>query len=217
MPDLLPLTRTNFSTQEYCAALIHAWPEVTKEQAGVLWAQWAFETGRGKACWNHNLGNEKATPAQVAAGVPYTMLPNTWEILNGKREVFQPPHPQTWFRAFDSLAQAMDHHLAFLRKRYAAAWASVESGDPHQFVRDLKARGYFTGSEQIYSANMGALHAEFMRSEAFDKALADVRPFEPEVEPEPMGIIHGTHLVDAALDDFHGRTDRESDAPPGES
>ena len=34
----------------------------------LLWAQFALETGRGKSCWNYNLGNRKARPAAYGPG-----------------------------------------------------------------------------------------------------------------------------------------------------
>ena len=40
--------RTTFSTQDYADAVYAADSSLTREQAGVLWAQYAIETGRGK-------------------------------------------------------------------------------------------------------------------------------------------------------------------------
>lgn len=41
--------RTTFSTQDYADAVYAADSSLTREQAGVLWAQYAIETGKGKA------------------------------------------------------------------------------------------------------------------------------------------------------------------------
>ena len=200
--DPRPVVRTKFSIHEYAAAVRKADPTLTREQAGILWAQYALETGRGNACWNNNIGNVKVTPSQVAAGVPYFMLPNTWEIIGGKKEVFQPPHPQTWFRHFESLAEAMAHHIVFLRdKRYKPAWPSVLSGDPAEFARALKKESYYTAPEADYAKIMKSMHAEWMRN------VPEWEVSPPSEEPtttdegNSSGILHGSHIVDAALDD----------------
>lgn len=207
--NLRPTTRTKFSVQDYARAVRAAAPELSKAAAGVLWAQYALETGRGSACWNCNIGNVKATPAQVAAGTPYFMLPNTWEIIAGKKIVFQPPDPQTWFRHFDTLAEAMAHHVVFLReRRYAPAWPAVLAGDPERFAHELKRLGYYTGSADIYARSLRVLHSEWMGAIDYDESdpgttLADVSgDVSGDVEPAPdtpISPIHGTHVVDWAI------------------
>lgn len=197
--NLHPIRRTSFSVQDYARAVREAAPELSKAAAGVLWAQYALETGRGSACWNCNIGNVKATPAQVAAGVPYFMLPNTWEIIGGKKVIFQPPDPQTFFRHFDTLAEAMAHHVAFLRgRRFRAAWPAVLAGDPVAFAHELKRLGYYTGSADAYARSMRALHAEWMK--AIDYHESDAGTVAPEAAPDtPISPIHGTHVVDWAI------------------
>lgn len=198
MNDLRPVTRTTFSTLDYAKAVHEADPSLSRESAGVLWAQYAIETGRGKFCWNCNIGNVKVTRAMVNAGRPYFMLPNTWEMVNGKRLVFQPPDEQTWFRHFDTLGEAMTHHVRFLREeRYRPAWPAVLSGDPDTFARTLKTLGYYTASADLYAAAMSSFHSEWMRIVDFD-AIAGREPVEPS---EPMGgIIHGNSVVEWALE-----------------
>ena len=202
--SLRPTVRTKFSIQDYAAAVRAADPTLTRAQAGILWAQYALETGRGSACWNSNIGNVKVTPAQVAAGTPYFMLPGTWEIINGKKEIFQPPHPQTWFRHFDSLAEAMTHHITFLRdKRYKKAWPSVLSGNPEEFAYALKKLGYYTGSEADYARLMRHFHNEWMRDVPDWEVEASSPPEEPRptYESDSPGVVHGSHVVDSALED----------------
>lgn len=215
--SLHPTTRTTFSTQDYAEAVRIADPSLTREQAGVLWAQYALETGRGKACWNANIGNVKATPAQVAAGVDYFMLPNTWEILHGRRVVFQPPDPQTWFRHFTTLGEAMAHHIVFLRdRRYKPAWPAVLSGDPETFARELKRLGYYTASADVYATAMAFFHAEWMRVVEWS-GPETAEPMRPTYESGEIvtgsgGIIHGTHIVDWALEQREREREAELDA-----
>lgn len=203
--------RTSFSTQDYADAVNAADPSLTREQAGVLWAQYAIETGKGKFCWNCNIGNVKVTAGQVQAGTDYFMLKGTWEIINGKRQVFDPPHIQTWFRHFHSLTDAMSHHLSFLRRRFSKAWDSVLSGEPGEFAHRLKELKYYTGSESVYASSMGYFHAEWMRVVDY----AGVIELDT-VGTLPMGgIIHGTHIVDWALEQRELEREAELDAMLG--
>ncbi|MCL2724770.1 MAG: hypothetical protein FWD69_10075 [Polyangiaceae bacterium] len=172
--QLVPTVRTKFSTEDFARALVAAWRDLydgaapSKASCGVIWAQYALETGRGKFCWNNNIGNVKHVEGD---GRDYCMLQSVPEIVNGKRVTFNPPDPQTWFRAYASLADGMREHLEFLRRRYAAAWSEVEKGDARAFAYALKARGYYTGDEETYARSLVSLQAEFARSGAYDTAV----------------------------------------------
>jgi hypothetical protein len=193
MRDIRTIFRTVIDVDSYARAVRTAAPPLSREAVGVMWAQYAIETGRGAYCWNWNIGNLKVTRSQADAGVPFFMLPNTWEILGGKRVVFQPPHEQTWFRHFDSLADAMGHHVGFLRRKYGAAWAHIVGGDPTRATEALKAGGYFTGSLEVYASSMRHLHAEFMRTADWPY------PVEPN-EVTVASTAHGSSVVDWALE-----------------
>ncbi|HVG83524.1 MAG TPA: glucosaminidase domain-containing protein [Vicinamibacterales bacterium] len=187
----VPTIRTVCSTKDYAHAAIVAWRFIykgalpTKEQVGVLYAQWMVETG-GKHCWNWNIGNVKVTPAQVDAGIPWFDLPGTWEIIGGKRVVLGEGDPGRRFRAYASLDAGMAEHMAFLRnKRYAPSWPKVEAGDPDGFARALKTQGYYTAPADQYAAIMVGAHKSWMRSDAFEKALEDViAASEAETQPD---------------------------------
>lgn len=212
MSDLLvPAVRTVISIDEYARAVLRSWHVIDdsvpcREAVAVLWAQYMMETG-GKACWGWNVGNVKAIP-----GMPYHELRGVWEgvtpaeaerlISSGQATrdtsaahqrqvgphrvsvVFEPPHPATRFVAFASLAQAMEHHLRFLARRYAPAWGSLLAGDVDGFARALRAHGYFTASPEAYAGGMRPAFAAFARSSAYDTArgeLADETPTLPEL------------------------------------
>ena len=185
-----PVERTAFSLTDYARAARLADPTLTREAVGVLWAQYALETGRGSSCWCNNIGNVKVTRAQAEAGTPFFMLPGTWEIERGRRVVYEPPHEQTWFRWFASLSEAMAHHLVFLAKRYAPAWDAVRAGEPTEFAEKLKARGYYTGDEGIYAASLRHHQREFLGA-----VLWGVDPNEVTI----ASTAHGTSIVDWAL------------------
>lgn len=189
--NIRPIVRTTFTLSDYAAAAREADPTLSREAVGVLWAQYALETGRGSACFGFNLANVKVTRSQAEAGVPFFMLPNTWEIEHGRRVVYQPPHEQTWFRWFPSLAEAMRHHLSFLAARYGEAWAALLSGDPTAFALALKKRGYYTGSEATYAASLRHLLREFIAAVEW--------PVDPN-EVTIAGPAHGTSVVDWALE-----------------
>lgn len=185
-----PVERTAFSLTDYARAARIADPTLTREAVGVLWAQYALETGRGSSCWCNNIGNLKVTRAQAEAGVPLFMLPGTWEIERGRRVVYEPPHEQTWFRWFASLSEAMSHHLVFLARRYAPAWDAVRAGEATEFAAKLKSRGYYTGDEGIYAASLRHLQREFLGA-----VLWGVDPNEVTI----ASTAHGTSIVDWAL------------------
>lgn len=201
----VPTIRTVASTKDYARAGVVAWRFLyrgaapTKGQIGVLYAQWMVETS-GKHCWNWNIGNVKVTQAQVDAGVPWFDLPGTWEIIGGKRVVLKEGDPGRRFRAYASLDAGMAEHLAFLRnRRYAPSWPSVEAGDPDGFARALKRQGYYTAPADDYARIMVGAHAQWMRSDAFEKGLEEAleaseadtvpetEPYRAEAEP---AIVH---------------------------
>jgi len=210
--------RTTPTLEAYVGAVVRAWPEGEPCSAGacaVLWAQYMIETG-GRACWGWNIGNVKASDISR----PWHALRGVWEGVSAAEAsrlvaageavydastahqravaprvavVFEPPHPATRFRSFDSLDEAMGEHLALLRRRFARGWPGVLAGDVVAFARGLRAQGYFTASAEAYAAGMRAPFAAAMASDAFDIA-SDPRP-----EPDMGGPVHGSHVVDAAL------------------
>ncbi len=185
-----PIIRTVASTRDYARAAINAWRFIysafpTKEQIGVLYAQWMVETS-GKHCWCWNIGNVKVTQAQVDANVPWFDLPGTWEIINGTRVTLPDGHPGRRFRAYASLDAGMAEHMAFLRnKRYAPSWPFVEAGDPDGFARALKRQGYYSASADDYARIMVAAFSQWLKSSSFDEELAAaVKAAERETQPE---------------------------------
>lgn len=162
MTDALevPRIRTTPTTLEWRDGITAAWDMLfdsapTVAALSVLWAQWALETARGRACYAWNLGNIKAVPGD---GRPYCVL-HTFEFIDGKR-VEMDDH----FRAFPTLLQGALDYLRFLsRPSYAEPWACVLRGDADAFARALKAKGYYTAPVEDYARNLRALAHEFTR------------------------------------------------------
>jgi hypothetical protein len=211
MSRRVPAAQTLISIRDYAHAVICAskldGDVLTKPQAGVLWAQFMVETG-GSHCYGWNIGNVKHVDGD---GYDYQCLVGTWEcyphdvaralIETGQAVestnpshikaagpmrtavIFQPPHPMTCFRVYASLDDAMTHHLAFLRRRFASSWPCVLRGDPDGFAHALKAGrdgiegtgdDYFTADAKLYAAGMRNYHNIWMRAPAYDEALAKV-------------------------------------------
>ncbi|MCW5834509.1 MAG: SH3 domain-containing protein [Labilithrix sp.] len=76
MSQLVPTRRTTPTMAELAAAILRAWPDATKPALGVLYAQFAGETGKGLHCYGFNLANVKWTPG---CGWDYHALLGVWE------------------------------------------------------------------------------------------------------------------------------------------
>ena len=74
--QLLETKRTTPTKTDFARALLAAWPDATKEGAGVLWAHFAGETADGVYCWNWNLGNVKHVKGD---GFDFVSLRGVWE------------------------------------------------------------------------------------------------------------------------------------------
>ena len=213
------VVRTTFTLKDYCRAVLRAWKALcgvfpTKEAVGCLWAQYALETGKGEFCWNSNIGNVKYTP-----GHDYMMLRGTWEILSGKRVVFEPPHRATWFNAYASLDDAMGEHLRLLKSgRYASSWSAIEAGQPGEFAVRLKMRGYYTAPVEDYAKGLRAHHQDFMRQRGFDDAMTELldaagAPTLPEMQnpaSSPSIIVGPILRVDPSVYLQNGEPDPDA-------
>jgi hypothetical protein len=161
------------------------WSETPKhESLCVLLAQWALETGRGKSCFNYNLGNVKSREGD---GYDFTFFSTTENLPleaaqrwldSGDRRVrilskgtavacilFLPDHPGCRFRSFSTLAEGGIDYLKLLHSRFSAAWPAVLLGDARCFARELKRARYYTADEQPYGDALASLAAEFAKAQ----------------------------------------------------
>lgn len=76
MDKLVETKQTIVDVSLFATAILIAWPGVKKEQAGVLYAHFAGETGGGVHCYNNNLGNHKHVNGD---GYDYVSLAGVWE------------------------------------------------------------------------------------------------------------------------------------------
>lgn len=150
----------------------------------ILFAQFAFETGWGKYCFNYNLGNVRKMNGDGWAGDVFG-LPSAWEIIDGKRVV-----TGGQFRSFLSLQHGADEHVYFLAHlhNYAPAWELImaacavelsELGDDaatvafygRRFVERLKAGHYFTGDLEEYVHGVVSIALAFVRSHSISQEV----------------------------------------------
>ena len=192
----LPDRLTPCAVADVGLALYVAWRELFGEEPGrgsllVLLAQWALETGRGKACHCYNLGNAKSVDGD---GYDYTFF-RCNEVIGGRVVWFDPPHPACRFRAFETLEAGAADYLALLHRRFASAWPAVLAGDPADFAHRLKAARYYTANEAAYAAGLTSLFCEF------DRTVPRDVPGVPDVTSAPTGDPEaGSRLLGVARD-----------------
>lgn len=166
----IPPQKTFFTEHDLATAIQVGFRELFQKDIpvaalAILWAQFALECGRGKQCYNWNIGNIKRLKNHH-----WTMY-RCSEIINGMEIFFDPPHPQTHFCAYRSLNEAVTEHLKFLtQSRYSKALKVAIDGNPEEYVLQLKKAGYFTASVNLYLKAVNSLYLEFTKkySEEFE-------------------------------------------------
>lgn len=145
----------------------------------ILMAQSALESGRWKSLHCYNFTNIKASETYEG----HYCLYRCNEVIDGKVEWFDPPHPQCRFRAFLNADDAAYDYLVFLlRPRFKPAWDKAIEGDPIGFVGALKAGGFFTAAEQPYQRAVVSLMSEYS-----SKIATWLDPNEPD--PQPGNLV----------------------------
>lgn len=163
----------------------------------VLTAQSALESGRWRSMHRFNPGNIKASESYEYLYCQFRCN----EVIGGKVQWFDPPHPQTNFRAFMDLDTGVLDYLRFLkdRARYSSAWHAAEAGDPSLFVHALKNAGYFTADEAPYLRAVVSLFREY--SGILNDHAADPAPDDEHeaavlaVSPDEARNIHNSDVL----------------------
>lgn len=238
----LPDQRTPVGTVELARAYRAAWLEPEPPSAStlaLLLAQWALETGWGRACHHFNLGNAKATPdwpgdvcffpcnevlsAAGAAGAIERAGTRTdeddgpdaevTEWLPGGRAVvwFYPDNPACCFRAFATLQEGAADHLQLLRRRFAAAWPALLRGDAATFCQQLKAQRYYTADLVSYQSAVVSLQRQLVRQlEGVDLDEPPRTDLPPVINPDAvLGLVWQTGMESIRATDFR-RDDEDS-------
>ncbi len=206
---LVHATKTLITPLDVARALRAAWMRLfedipANQCIAVLMAQSALETGRWKSCYCWNLGNIK--PGSKWQGDYFQIRLN--EVIKGKVEWFDPPHPQTNMRAYSNLIDAASDYLWMLRRRFSSSWTPVLNGDPVAFSQALKRQGYYTADEPPYTRAVKSLFGEFLRLLVSQESSPEPPPDDaPDTEPDGGGLeelalsIAARGAVDGVLDD----------------
>lgn len=120
----------------------------------ILLSQVCLETGHGKLMKNNNWGNLKR------GNYPDYCQYECGEYLNGKFQMFFPPHPETQFASFNTPTEGALNYISFVadRQRYISAWEQLLKGNPYRYVEELKLRGpYFTAPLDKYTGVLVSL------------------------------------------------------------
>lgn len=206
MANELPATTTHVQPVDMLRAMRAAW-QVALGAPGpqkaicTLVAQWALETGGGRACEAFNLGNFKAMPtgafdycffsttervslalahAQIAVhGAALCSCDDVVDASGLATLVVHPPHPWSCFRAYPTLEAGCADYLHSMYTRFAGAWHAVYAGDPEAFGRALGMLGYYTSDREAYAA--GCLR--WFRVLMAEPWAADAPPADPGFKP----------------------------------
>lgn len=164
-PHFIPAERTPVTIEQMRDALGNAWRAQFGEEPNdraliVLVAHWSLETGSGASMWCFNVGNIKGRP-NGSDGHSWTFF-RCNEIINGNVQWFDPPHPQTCFRAYESLDEGVADYLALVHRRFFKSWPAVVNGDPAAYARALKAQHYYTANEAAYTRTLVNLFNQYI-------------------------------------------------------
>lgn len=200
----LPARRTVVSPVEvYMALRLQLESQLGKEQttragAMILLGQMALETKRFEATMNYNFGGVKCSPNWKGCWQHFTTTEHVSEDEAARYLATVPPgakvervgvddsgrvilrfsgrHPVNRFRAYETLDDAVAHHVAFLLgKRYRTAVHLAMAGRADDYAIALRAAGYYTGDAATYARSVRLLAKEY------DGKM----PPEPVPAPEP--------------------------------
>jgi len=129
----------------------------TEKVLGLLVGQTALETGDWKSLHNFNFGNAKATSSD-----PYFSYFRCWELENGVKVWYDPPHPACKFAAHKNAAEGAAHYIRVLKRR-DHWWKGLHSGTTPGFVEALStAPKYFTANASEYAHTLDQRLSRFM-------------------------------------------------------
>lgn len=190
---LVPTIKTSYSKEDLIKSFILSWKELfgeipSKESIAILLAQHNCETGEfSNYSWNNNLFNVKAN---LNENIEYMFLNNVWEMISGKKVIFQPPNPACAFRSFTTLTDGVKFQLNLLKNgRYKSAWQFIESGDPKSFVKALKDAHYFTASLESYTNLVMNFFNKHMKDQTYENVIKNL----PTQEINLGDLIHNMY------------------------
>jgi hypothetical protein len=158
--------------------------QTTRAGAMILLGQMALETGRFEATMNYNFGGVKCSANWPGCWQHFTTTEHVTEGEAVRFVEMAPPgskverigvdaegrvilrfsgrHHVNKFRAFETLDDAVKHHVAFLLgKRYRTAVLLAMAGRADDYAISLRSAGYYTGDAATYARNVRLLAREY--------------------------------------------------------
>lgn len=139
-------SRTPLSGTQASQAIGRAYEALTGERPSqgtlaILTSHWALETGQGAKMYNFNFAGIKGKSPEGLTAVMGT------REGSGQSAV----HIRSGFRAYSTAEAGAHDYVSLLQRRYAGALTAAQNEDPAGFAQQLKARGYYTGDEALYT------------------------------------------------------------------
>lgn len=161
-PNFRPATRTPLTAGQARVALGAAWrthtgEDASRETVALLVAQWALETGWGKAMFNNNFAGIKAkevephtyyttTEELAPESVPHDPRIKVLKTISPKlvRVRVSPEHEWCRFRHYDDAGEGAVGYVEKLHQRFPRAIPALLAGDASRYATALKMARYFT-------------------------------------------------------------------------
>lgn len=197
-PVKTPATPEHVS-RAYRTALTNLSGTPTDRAVAVLHAHGALETWHFKSMYCNAPGNIKAGAEYEGL---FTCFPILNEIIDGDTRWFCPEgeleggpgtpvkgkvwpvpdgHPQSRFRAFESLSGGIEDKIKFLlQPRWLAALHAALEGNPTLYTQALKNRGYMTAPLGPYQRSVEQLTAKYLPVAKATAAAIAVPAIEPD-------------------------------------
>ncbi len=111
--------------------------EPNEKRVTMAWAQVAFENGRGKKVFNHNLGNiGTSTPPK-----------NSYYVVSGYQ-----------FKDFSDFQEGADAYWRTMKRMCKGALPAFDAGDPTSASIALRRCGYYRADVGHYTKNLTSLY-----------------------------------------------------------
>lgn len=148
----VPAVRTSMSVGPLSKVLSAAHLELfgrrpSLARLGVIWAHVQHETGGTSSAYNYNWGNIAKSPG----------WDGDWHLLS-----VGPGEPSA-YRAYPSAEAGARDLWRLLADRYSQALAAADTGNTAAYAHELKAKGYYQQSEQLYAKALDAWHNQWER------------------------------------------------------
>jgi hypothetical protein len=111
-------------------------------------AQWAHETGNGRAEFNFNMGGWTA---------------RVGDAFHVARDVLTPGKPQFRWTAYDDLGTAIEDQVKRIIRGFPTAWRLLtEAPETSQWIARLGRDGYFSGDPDAYARAWASHRTELL-------------------------------------------------------